>query len=297
MVVDEKHQPMVRIWRENFNIWGIFGLERKSNILSHQPDLGIIAPSYSHQLLQKKPAAACLLGLNLGIPLRTSGEFQGELHIGGFKRSVFAPNNIRWIKADKIQLGDESFFGHKLKFSYKGAISEVLSSECTSVMDTGSSFSYIPEDVLEGYLDTVDKGGNMFIYDDLLKGYYISGDDFKKLKDITLKFDGANIVVPKKEMVIPHEVYKKQERHAKDGLYLSLRALPQSAVPGSNPICILGNWWSELHTYLGDGLPEEYGGKGRALQEVGVTPDYTGARKMAGGQEVDGGAAAKEIAV
>lgn len=57
------------------------------------------------------------------------------------------------------------------------------------------------------------------------------------------------------------------------------------------------SYGSELHGYLGEGVPGEYGGKGPGLKEVGVTPDYGGGMVKKVDGEVDGGAAAKEIAV
>lgn len=234
-LIDESKYPLVGIWREKHNIMGIIGLESgkitRGQIIKH-PEMevtGII-----DNLLHKYSKPARIIGINISAPSESTLRYppnstksmaQGELHIGGYIKKVYEPNEPVRASMGKVMADlSPGIFALNMKIKCKD---EIVIEKCTGLVDTGCIFTEVSAQVMSNYLGAMKKANGrktIVHWDNKVEKRYILSKDKDKLADLTLELEKGSITLPPSAQVISSAIVKRWHSKAEDGrLYLSIQ--------------------------------------------------------------------------
>lgn len=266
-IVDEVKSPDAKRWRENENtdVKGIFGIGPRAlnrNIILG-PDGKVIpgkdVPTVLDTMKRQGKISAKIIGINFRLPNEESrgtsnssqassssdtGTVDGILHFGGVKEGAFNTATMKIIPA--TQRGEsQHFYGIDLTLKHGET---VLMDNKPGIIDTGSSFISLPEEVLAAYVKAIGNhrdGTPIMTYDKTHGLYRIAKKDFGRLKDLKFNFvrgENAKFRFSPFAQVFPPALTEDWSTDSKDVLFMSFRRL-KHAHEGRQ--FILGIAWSK----------------------------------------------------
>ncbi|EJC98295.1 acid protease [Fomitiporia mediterranea MF3/22] len=171
-------------------------------------------------LMQKQGGNHSTIGLNLKIPLNNKDKVVSEVHIGGYTQS----SEVTWIPKGNWNYDNPLSFDMGISYQTRPITSRMY----PTFTDTGSPFITLPKHILENYIKTVESMSNnkiKFEYDANFALYHISKENYDRLKDAELNFDGRNKTLPKHILFIPSSRLKRWVPNiTEERLYLILQA-------------------------------------------------------------------------
>ncbi|EJC98293.1 acid protease [Fomitiporia mediterranea MF3/22] len=224
---------------------GIVGFGRSlDKCVIGDPDYKVV--SILDHLLQRQGTNCRALGIDLKIPSNNEHTVVGEVHIGGYRRSLFKPDEITWVPMNRQSLLIPYSFDMGISYQAR----PITLRRFPTFIDSGSPFITLPGYALANYINAVEEvSGNKikFEYDSEQGLHYISRKNYDKLKDAELNFDGQNKRLPKHMLILPSDKLRRWIASVPAGrLYLALRD------GGDVDYIILGLSWAWRYYLIGD---------------------------------------------
>ena len=251
-IVDERKVPQsVRNWKR-YGVMGILGLKIVKREVHFRDDPERKTPSVSYNLLHKQKPAVYEIGLDVGFTKSSSShrwKAYGQLHFRGFKylaERLANPPKMIAANVSKWGITQLTTMNTKIVIKGEGDMSDYSSQEYPTAGDTGSFMSFLPSDVIAGYLTRIGQGKIMFHYDRRRSLRYIMKEDAKYLKDLVLDFQGTELVIPPDGQVVPPSLFRqwmKDNGRDLDGrLYLAF----VESEGRETPFILLGMLWCKF---------------------------------------------------
>lgn len=236
-IVDEVQSPEARRWRkdEDIDVVGIFGIGpsslNKNSVLAPNGEVarGKTVPTVLDTMMKEGRISAKIIGVNFCLPLEgtDAGTVKGQLHFGAPKQSAYNISSMKVIPATK-RGESQHFYGIDLTLKYSRT---VLMDNKPGIIDSGSNFISLPEEVLDAYVQAVGNhkdGTPIVTYDKTTGMYRIAKKDYGRLKDLIFDFvEGGNakFKLSPAAQVFPPVLTKGWGTDSNDALFLSFRRL------------------------------------------------------------------------